>query len=133
MTKTFKVLLIDDSEAINEMNRYFFNKSNPDIEVNSKMDGQKALSYLTEVEQEEFPDLILLDLRMPLLDGFEFLTKMQDEYNSIYQKLNVVLLTTSMNPEDEKRIRKFNCVSNYMIKPLSLRQVSYLLATNEPK
>jgi CheY-like chemotaxis protein len=128
MTKSFNVLLIDDSQAINEMNRYFFKKCDENIEVETAINGNEALHYLNEVEAENFPDLILLDLKMPVLNGFELLTKIKENQPKFISKLNVVLLTTSMNPEDEMKMRDFECVKNYLIKPLSLRQVNYLVS-----
>lgn len=75
-----------------------------------------------------FQILILLDLKMPELNGFELLSKIKEYQPKLLSKMNVVLLTTSMNPEDEMKMREFDCVKNYLIKPLSLRQVNYLIS-----
>lgn len=56
MTKTFKVLLIDDSQSINEMNRYFFKKNDENIEVETAINGNEALCYLNKVSDDQFPN-----------------------------------------------------------------------------
>lgn len=125
----YSVMLIDDSDAINEMNKYFFQKCNSEVDINAYTNGAEALEKLQGVDLKNFPDLILLDLKMPVLDGFEFLEKVKLELPNVYDRMKVILLTTSMNKEDETKMRQFECVQDYLVKPLTFRQVSYMVAT----
>lgn len=126
----FKVLLVDDSEAINEMNRYFFEQSVENIEIVIAKNGKEALTIIKNKDNLKLPDLVMLDLKMPVLDGFEFLTQLEELDLLKKENLNVILLTTSMNPEDAERIKKYSFVRNYLVKPLSMRQVSYIVTTH---
>ena len=121
-----RILLIDDSQAINEMNSYFFKKSLKDIEIETAKNGKEALAVI-ENPDKKLPDLILLDLKMPVFDGYDFLEYLNSIEFNYKDQLNVVLLTTSMNPEDKRRISEFKFVSNYLIKPLSISQANEIV------
>lgn len=123
------ILLIDDSEAINEMNAYFFNQAIADVEIITAKNGKEALAILENPDNKKLPDLVLLDLKMPVFDGYEFLEYLSSVEFAYKDQLNVILLTTSMNPEDKKRISKFSFVTNYLVKPLSMKQVGSLVST----
>jgi len=80
--------------------------------------GIDALKILEAADHPQ-PKLILLDINMPKMNGWEFLeayTKLDTDKKS---KNMVVILTTSMNPEDKKKAREFSCVSEFNIKPLT--------------
>ncbi len=125
-----KILLIDDSEAINEMNSYFFRQNIENVEILTAKNGKEALAIIENPDSEKLPDLVLLDLKMPVFNGIEFLEYLNSIEFSYKDKLNVILLTTSMNPDDKKRIGEFPFVSNYLIKPLSMKQVKIIISTN---
>ena len=125
-----KILLIDDSDAINEMNAYFFRKCLINVEIQIAKNGKEALAIIENPDNSELPDLILLDLKMPVFNGFEFLEYLNSIEFSYKDQLNVILLTTSMNPDDKKRIEEFPFVSNYLIKPLSIKQVENIVSTH---
>lgn len=82
-------------------------------------DGKEALDKLTAINlsDEELPDVILLDLNMPVMDGWQFL----DEFVKIPKKKQIVIyiVTSSVDPEDFDRIKSYDIVRNYIIKPLS--------------
>jgi CheY-like chemotaxis protein len=77
--------------------------------------GQEALDYLTGAQPR--PELILLNINMPLMDGWEFV----DRYKTLAasQKANaMVMLTTSLNPNDEKTAREHSEIAGFENKPL---------------
>lgn len=126
-SKNFKILLIDDSDAINEMNAYFFRESIDDVEILTAKNGKDALAIIENPDSNELPDLVLLDLKMPVFDGYEFLEYLSSIEFSYQDQLKVVLLTTSMNPKDKERISKFPIVLDYLVKPLTMNKVSELV------
>ena len=128
-SENFKILLIDDSDAINEMNAYFFKECMDDVEIVTAKNGKDALAILENPDSIKTPDLVLLDLKMPVFDGYEFLEYLSVIESSVQDQLKVVLLTTSMNPKDKERISKFPIVLDYLAKPLTMNKVSELVNT----
>ncbi|WP_344827909.1 response regulator [Rurimicrobium arvi] len=82
--------------------------------------GQEALDGLAERLREgrPLPDVILLDLNMPVLDGIQFLERFSQWELPV--QMHLYLVTSSINPEDIKMANSFSVVRNYITKPLSL-------------
>jgi len=95
-------------------------------------DGQKALDYLfhqgeyENIEASPRPHIILLDLRLPKVDGLEVLEKVRT--NDDLKTIPVVILTTSGAESDVEKAYKFN-VNSYLVKPLDFDKFSELLQT----
>jgi CheY-like chemotaxis protein len=81
--------------------------------------GQPALEALlrSSAQQAPLPDLILLDLNMPVMDGWEFLDALAKQ--SWQQHLQVCVLTSSIQPDDQAKADKYAAVKGYFSKPVS--------------
>lgn len=77
--------------------------------------GREALAYL-ENPTEGLPNLILVDVRMPVLDGFEFLDQVRAMPIPLSDSVLVVMLSSFSNPKDQEKARQLNVP--YLIKPL---------------
>ena len=128
------VLVIDDDEPTNFFNEMIIEKSGCTDNIKVAQSGQEALDYLTncvvgESGENRFPcpDLIFLDINMPAMDGWEFL--------DWYRKLNkeqrgniiVVMLTTSLFPEDIIRAKELPEISCFENKPLTAEKLNRVL------
>ncbi len=131
MKKLKKVLLVDDSEATNYMNRYFFKKLNICDEIEVAINGQKGLDYLASIPKEKWhtdaPELIMLDIKMPIMGGFEFLDEYEKFPLEMRKPITTVLLTTSMSIEDRDRAKDYKSVKSFLNKPLSVTQLKEIL------
>ena len=95
--------------------------------------GKEAYSTLKTMIQnsEKLPQVIFLDLNMPVWDGWQFLyefTKIPIE-----QKITIFILTSSNNEEDIKRAERYSLTSNYLVKPIDqshLKEILEALANN---
>jgi len=117
-----KVLLIEDDPGDVDLMLEVMEQSKLKLDMSIVADGQQALDYLHRNEEYASavrPELILLDLNMPRMDGREFLTKIKqdDELKSI----PVVVLTTSSAEEDIQR-SYFQGASCYITKPVGLKE-----------
>ena len=108
--KKIKVLLVDDEEEFVETlaNRLRMR----DVEANSALNGEEALSVL----KNEEPDVIVLDLKMPGMDGIEVLKRAKEAYPNV----EIIMLTGHGSEKDEEIARSLG-VFNYMKKPADLK------------
>ena len=117
------LLLIDDDSINNFVNKELIKRKYPDVSMGSFESPLFALNYLNEDSITE-PDLILLDLNMPLLNGWEFMEELQKR-NKWFK---VAILTSSINPQDEERSEAFDMVQGFLVKPIDLDKLAELKA-----
>lgn len=115
------VLLIDDQEADNYLHRRTIERSGAAESIVVHDSGQGALDYLAA---HEAPDLILLDLNMPGMTGWEFLDAHDDPQSVI------VIVSTSSNPADHDRARAHPSVAGFCAKPLTAPAFDEILDTH---
>lgn len=128
------VMIIDDDEPTNFFNQMIVEKSGCTDHIVVAQSGQEALDYLANGTQADgvnhdlpLPSLIFLDINMPAMNGWEFLErykKMSDEKKA---KIVVVMLTTSLFPEDIIRARDIPEISGFENKPLTEEKLEKLL------
>lgn len=124
------VLLIDDDKATNFFNKMVVNRHGGFDEVESVESGYDALDYLKSVNDKTDlkPDLIFLDINMPGMNGWEFLSEFVKLDQSITSDIKVILLSTSSDPADVKRAIKKHPVTDYINKPLSFLLLNEVLS-----
>lgn len=115
-------LLIDDDKFTNFYNEKIVTKHNSFKNVVSVTSGKEALDYLTNAfnNNNNIPDVIFLDLNMPAMNGWEFIEEYKKLDINYTSKIDLVILTTSSNPDDFERSQDIDAVNGYINKPLSL-------------
>ena len=112
--KRFNVLLVDDCEEDIDLLKHALLESGMTIDLSVAANGEDALMKLN-VEERDYPDLILLDLNMPRINGHEVLKRIK--HHDRLKKIPVIILTTSRSPDDI--LKCYNDYSNcYVCKPL---------------
>jgi CheY-like chemotaxis protein len=119
------ILLIDDDEPTNFLNKMTLEQSGCSRHIRIAQSGQAALEYLRDGSPR--PDLIFLDINMPAMDGWEFLAQYQTLPAEKKADTVLIMLTTSLNPDDEKRTLEIPEVSGFENKPLNQGQLERLL------
>jgi CheY-like chemotaxis protein len=127
------ILLVDDDETTNFLHRRLLKRLNvvPNIEVATN--GEEALQFLVDYCQlpeasEKCPLLIFLDIKMPVMDGFEFLTEYEQLADRLHPAIQINMLTSSVNPMDLERLGKFSGEYKHYSKPLSEEIIQEVLA-----
>ncbi len=115
-----KVLLIDDNEIDNFINERMITSSLFALKVEVKNSADAALDYLRSLsDTTEFPEVVFLDLNMPVKDGFGFLAEFDALNEDLKKSCRVVVLSSSISPEDINRASTNPYVFKYVNKPLS--------------
>ncbi|MEQ9504422.1 MAG: response regulator [Deltaproteobacteria bacterium] len=134
MSKLREVLLVDDLPADNFLNKLLLQRLDCAEKITMTLNGREALDYLTTPVDGVLPDveMIILDINMPIMDGWEFL----EAYEKLppEQRADAVLmmLTTSMNPDDEARARDQRTIDRFAVKPLTEETFRRLLEEQFP-
>jgi two-component system chemotaxis response regulator CheY len=128
MDVQYRILLVDDDEATLYLHRFFLQRHPASIEVTSESDGHSALAQLKMLlEQDQLPDALLLDLNMPKLNGWELLNALKELNDPRIARMHIVLISTSVNPDDHQRAKKHPLVQGFIAKPLKKDEVSQLI------
>ena len=118
------VMLIDDNEIDNLINQKMIEAAAIADNIYTHTGAKSAIEFLRNIERidevdQVLPDVIFLDIDMPLMDGFQFLEEFEKLSNVVKKKCKIVMLTSSINPQDFSRSKKYENVKVYLNKPLS--------------
>ncbi|WKN32563.1 response regulator [Porifericola rhodea] len=122
-----KVLMIDDNELDLLISRKLISKQVSQLEFTEFTSAAQALTYLEEQQENEF-DIILLDLNMPEMNGWDFL----EEYQKLsVHKSNVYILTSSLDTRDKLRSKEYEVVKGYFDKPLKNNYIAEIIDSHQ--
>jgi CheY-like chemotaxis protein len=115
------VMLVDDNDTDNFISKRIIEITKFSGNVIVKSSGKSALDYLLEHKEspEDIPDIIFLDINMPIVDGFVFLYEYEKFGNAIKDKCRVIILSSSDNKRDIDKIINNDFVIKFVTKPLT--------------
>lgn len=124
------ILLIDDDEINNFLSREIIAMYLPNVIIDAFTNPQEALSYIDHnlKNKQPLPDIILLDINMPLMDGWEFLKKIDQLDQRNHFHTSVYLYTSSVYHEDTVKAKNFSTVKKVFVKPLTKEAIEEMLA-----
>lgn len=132
MNKFNCTLIIDDDPVSCFINSELISEIGLTRHSHSVNNGAAALDYIDEQcnqpnEERNCPNIVLLDLNMPVMDGFEFLEELRERSMLLLSKFKIIVLTSSTNPQDLERAKRYN-VDGYLNKPLCTDKLRKILA-----
>lgn len=126
-----QILCIDDDPITLMLSKKVIEKSSFSDDIITAQNGEEALLYFNTLKYDKTktvkkPQLIFLDLNMPVMGGWEFLDYFispdYDEFNSI----NVIVLSSTINPEDLLKAKKYPIIIDFLSKPITKAMLEYL-------
>ena len=134
MKKINCILLVDDNPVDNAFHKIIITKADICNNVREVANGEQALSYIKKAGEQELhtsqqdlqadfpkPDIILLDINMPRMNGFEFLENYSKLDANLKAKVLIVMLATSLTPSEELKITSNKEVTGFQNKPMNVK------------
>ena len=128
---TVSILLVDDDEINNFISIKMIKKALSNTDITACLHGKYAIDLLMEIQKEDpskLPDYILLDINMPIMNGWEFL----DEYTRLnidpIGKCKVYIISSSVFSNDINKARSYPVVKDFVSKPLNVDRIKELFA-----
>ena len=122
--------IIDDDEVYINLIKKIIDVKNLSENLLVFKNGQEALDYFKSIieneSDEDFPEIILLDLNMPVMDGWKFLNEFTQIKTHSKIKTTLYIVSSSINPYDVAKAKSYSLVTDYLIKPVNLDQFEAL-------
>jgi CheY-like chemotaxis protein len=126
-----KLLCVDDDKITLTLIKLIVGKASFADEIITKMNGQEALDYYTDLAEssttEPYPELIFLDLNMPIMSGWDFLDEFAKTFYKKFSNTKVIILSSSTDPEEKAKIRKYPMIIEYLTKPLTIQVLKNII------
>jgi DNA-binding NtrC family response regulator len=125
LQKVDSVWIVDDDQVITYITEHMLRNADASLRISSFLSAKMALEKL---RLDGFaPDVLLLDINMPGITGWEFL----DQLNALKLEANVYMYSSSIDPDDVKEARNYPMVKDFISKPLDARTIRQILSLNQ--
>jgi len=130
-TSSIRVAVVDDDSSYQFLtSRTIRSIGHTDV-ILQFYDGSEAIHYLSQYADDplQLPDLLLLDINMPRVDGWMFLDEFSTIKNRIAKKIQIIMVSSSIDSRDVARARENTNILDYVMKPVSAEKFRELLNT----
>lgn len=133
--KLNSILLVDDDKDCNFFHQRLINKMEYAENVYIVNNGREAIEFLKSTVNGEHPhpDIIFLDINMPVMNGWEFVEEYQKLSENQKAKVMLIMLTTSLNPDDVEQAKKYKDIKGYKNKYLDKETMEEILKEYFPQ
>lgn len=124
-----KICIVDDDDIY----RFTIERTLESLELATKTmtfsDGEQAINFISDHHNEdaELPDIIFLDIDMPVMDGFQFMEEYEKIKSNVAKDMTIYMVSSSMDPVDIDSAKKIASISDYIVKPISSDRLKSIL------
>lgn len=121
------VLIIDDDEISNFITVSILEQSKKFKNIATAMSADEGLKYIVKQNnKDKLPQVILLDIKMPVKSGWDFLTDYIDNSDIKKEGITIIMLSSSVYPDDVHKSESYDEVAGYLSKPITLQKVDQI-------
>lgn len=127
--KNKTICIIDDEEIIQFIIKTVIRNLNSEISISSYKNGEEALEALKHLADKDLPDVILLDINMPVMGGWQFLDEFVKLKPNLSKRVAIYILSSSTAPGDKIRAKVYKDIIGYINKPIeadTLKKITQL-------
>jgi CheY-like chemotaxis protein len=131
MSRKQSIFIVDDDEVYKFIAKKIIEINELADNVLTFSDGEKAYNYITENKGKPdlLPDIILLDINMPIMDGFLFIEEYVKLKHEINKEIAIYMVTSSVDPIDLERSKKYTDIKGFISKPISAEVLEKIFRT----
>lgn len=133
MNAPIRILLVEDEDINNYIAARLIQKALPGAAVTSCLHGKEALEHLVEIKHDptRLPDIILLDINMPVMNGWQFLDEYTRRNIDPEGRSAIFILSSSVYSDDINRANLYSDVKGFICKPLNVAKIRELFSAKE--
>ncbi|WP_111707094.1 response regulator [Lutibacter citreus] len=133
MKKPFIICIVDDDEIYQYTITKTLETHNLSRKVLMFSDGEEALDFMIEnvANIKDLPDVIFLDINMPIMDGFQFMEEYVKIAPKVGKNITIYMVSSSVDPIDIERAKKISEISDYIIKPINSKELAEIVSSLE--
>lgn len=126
------IFIIDDDALYKLLLKKSINKLPFEVEISCYDNGEEALTGLKTIQKNNglLPDIILLDINMPVMDGWEFLDAFKTIKSQFSKTIKIYMASSSISVNDFEKAKLYSEVLDYLVKPLNISIIKELLTFN---
>jgi len=124
-----EIFLVEDDDLFTMLLKRSLKKIGHINQLTTFKNGKEILDYLknSNTETDTFPDIILLDINMPILDGWQFLDAFKTFYDTLPKQPKIYMLSSSIFTADIEKSKEYKIVTDYLIKPIPVDKLKEII------
>ncbi|GGH23778.1 response regulator [Sphingobacterium alkalisoli] len=126
MKQTYAIMLVDDDPIFCHLfTKLLEHYPNALLKTSVFKNGEEALQYfrMHQHEQISLPDVIFVDINMPIISGWELMDFLQSESMELIQKIPIYILSSSISLSDKHKINDYSFINDYLTKPIFKKEL----------